>query len=183
MTGIERAVVSPEEAKAVPYPYVYVENDGSVRELHAEERAYLEEPFHPTDGGQPYVKWRYRSRDGWGDLQGYCQRSKVPRTIVPQPAPAESPHRVLSTTEIEDFLRSKELAPETRRRRRRQRWLRSLGGLVILLVSLPCAIGSAIFVLAPSRDRLGTMLLGGIMCAASLWIVKGAIRMLLDRPR
>ena len=33
--------------------------EGGARELHSEERDYLETRFHPTDGARPYVKRRY----------------------------------------------------------------------------------------------------------------------------
>jgi hypothetical protein len=34
-------VVSPAQALQHPYPYVFINADGSVRELEADERAYL----------------------------------------------------------------------------------------------------------------------------------------------
>ena len=38
-------VVTAAEASATPYPYVFVESDGGARELHADERTYLETPY------------------------------------------------------------------------------------------------------------------------------------------
>lgn len=42
------AVVSPAEAGESPCPYIYVNADGSVRELRVAERQYLQEPFSPV---------------------------------------------------------------------------------------------------------------------------------------
>lgn len=182
---IERAVVSQEEAKAVPYPYVHVNNDGSVRELHAEERAYLETPFHPADGGRPYVKWRYRSRDGWGELQGFCRRSKVPQNMVPLPAPDESPNKGMSPTELEDRLRSNGsmIIGSKGREGRGGRWLRILAGLVLVPISLLFTMGSAALVVWATREApAGTTLLGGILFVVSLWLLILGIRLLLNRP-
>ena len=43
--GDEYAVVEPAEATIDPYLYVYVNQDGSARELHPDERSYLETYF------------------------------------------------------------------------------------------------------------------------------------------
>ena len=40
--------------------FVYVEEDGSARELSAEERDYLNTEFQGADGGRPYIKCWYR---------------------------------------------------------------------------------------------------------------------------
>ena len=64
---------------------VYVNQDGSVRELSSDEREYLSQGFHPTDGERPYIKWSHSSQDGWGSISGFLSRSKVPRNIVVEP--------------------------------------------------------------------------------------------------
>jgi hypothetical protein len=38
------------------YPYVFINADGSARELHAEERAYLETEFKGGDGAAPWLR-------------------------------------------------------------------------------------------------------------------------------
>ena len=58
--------------------FVYVEDDGSVRELTAEEAEYLATPSHPADGGRPYIKSRYKARTPGGALGGFLRRSDVP---------------------------------------------------------------------------------------------------------
>ncbi len=74
------------------YPYVYMEEDGTARELHAAERAYLETRFEGGDGAQPYVKWRYRSRTPVARSRaGYLERSGLPRKLSVKPAPANDP--------------------------------------------------------------------------------------------
>ncbi|MGC1354440.1 MAG: hypothetical protein WA851_01370 [Xanthobacteraceae bacterium] len=76
---------------AGPYPYIYVNPDGTARELHANERVYLETPFKVGDGNTPYIKIDYDARDGWGEIRGYLGRSKLPQDIPIQPAPVEDP--------------------------------------------------------------------------------------------
>lgn len=85
------AIVSENEAKTVPYPYVYVEKDGTVRELHASEHKHLETPFYPTDGSRPYVKNSYNQKNAVGSMRGYCLRSKIPSHIKIDDSPTEDP--------------------------------------------------------------------------------------------
>jgi hypothetical protein len=87
------ALVSADESEAQVYPYVHVNEDGSVRELRRTEREHLETPFFGADGGRPYVKWRYRQRNGWGDLEGFLKRTKLPNGVRVGPAPGEEPER------------------------------------------------------------------------------------------
>ncbi|WP_395376783.1 hypothetical protein [Marinicella sp. W31] len=82
MTRFEFAVVSEQEAQIKPYPYVYVEEDGSCRELLAGERMYLQERFHPGDGGRPYVKRSYESLTPDGKILGFCARKYIPQNIL-----------------------------------------------------------------------------------------------------
>ncbi len=104
------AVVSKEESQAVPYPIVYVNDDESVRELHPDEREYLETPFHPADGGRPYIKGSFEAEDGWGKRGGFCPRSKIPHSISTQDAPAQNPTKPLTKEGLMEFLREKGLA-------------------------------------------------------------------------
>jgi hypothetical protein len=84
-------IVAANEAKSNPYPYVYVNEDGSVRELHPTERAELETPFSPLDGNRPYVKHSYDQKDGRKSLAGYCRRFAIPGRFHILPAPQEDP--------------------------------------------------------------------------------------------
>ena len=60
------------------FPYVYVNADGTARELHPSERQHLQSDFRPGDGAAPYVKCSYTDRNGWGELTGYLERSESP---------------------------------------------------------------------------------------------------------
>lgn len=91
------------------YEYVYVEVDGTARELHADERTYLETEFHGADGARPYIKSSYKQRDGWGELSGYLKRSKVPVGTSIKPAPAQNPGKPRRRDEYIDDLRAKGL--------------------------------------------------------------------------
>jgi len=51
------------------YRYIYVTADGTARELHADERAYLETPFKGGDGALPYIKSSDDQRNGWGNYR------------------------------------------------------------------------------------------------------------------
>ncbi len=83
------AEVSECQAKLVPYMYVFVNDDGSARELSPSERAYLETPFHPFDSGRPYMKSSYDQKDGRGRLSGFCLRAHIPPHIAIADAPRE----------------------------------------------------------------------------------------------
>ena len=87
MTAFAFAVVSEQEAQIEPYPYVYVEEDGSYRELVAGEKMYLQERFHPGDGARPYVKHAYQSRTPDGKIKGFCARAYLPKGLLPGAVP------------------------------------------------------------------------------------------------
>lgn len=82
---VELRVITKSEARQVPYPYVWVLADGRVRELSAGEKAFLETPFLPGDGAAPSTKADYQQKNGWGNLAGYCRRSKIPEGIEIEP--------------------------------------------------------------------------------------------------
>lgn len=101
------AIVEKDRSSVHPYPYVYVNVDGSARELHPDERDYLETRFQPGDGDMPYIKSRYSQKDGWGDIAGFLKRSRLPKGSVIFAAPAENPSKPLTTSEVIQFLRGK----------------------------------------------------------------------------
>jgi len=78
------------------YRYVYVNADGTARELHPSEQKYLETEFKGGDGAAPYVKSSYAQRDGWGELTGYLERSLLPDGIPIHDAPADDPKHAFS---------------------------------------------------------------------------------------
>ena len=98
---LSAVIVSEDEAKTVPYPFVFVEDDGTVRELHAGERKHLEAPFHPADGSRPHVKNSFEQKNTVGSMKGYCLRSKIPSHLVIHDSPEEDP-TALSEKEVID---------------------------------------------------------------------------------
>jgi len=67
------------------FEFVYMNQDGSVRELSPAERTYLSEGFSGADSGRPYIKSSSKSRDGWGSLSGFIERRKLPAQIKISP--------------------------------------------------------------------------------------------------
>ncbi len=68
---------------------VYVQEDGSVRELTEAEKNYVEREYSPLDGARPYIKSRYQERTAWGN-QGYLLRAHVPDGVAIHPAPMQN---------------------------------------------------------------------------------------------
>ena len=70
------------ETKEEKFEYVYVENDGTVRELDNQEIEYLQTKFEPTDGARPYIKNSYdQLTPGSKKILGFLHRSKVPENV------------------------------------------------------------------------------------------------------
>lgn len=101
------AIVNRDQSNAGPYPYVYVNADGTARELHPGERNFLETPFHPADGGRPYVKDSYSQKNGWGEVAGFLRRSKLPLGTPIFAAPEENPCKPATKEDQIQFLRAK----------------------------------------------------------------------------
>lgn len=60
------------------FEYVYVNDDGTVRELTDAEKRRLSTEFERGDSRRPYVKLRYESRDDLGRLRGFLKRRQLP---------------------------------------------------------------------------------------------------------
>ena len=69
------------ETKKEKFEYVYVENDGTVRELDREEIEYLQTDFELGDGARPYIKSTYDQLTPDNKILGYLQRNEVPQNI------------------------------------------------------------------------------------------------------
>ncbi len=82
MEKLEFAEVSDEEAQQTLYPYVYVEDNGAFRELTENEKEYLQEKHHPSDGDRPYIKSRYGSKTPDGKMRGFCKRAALPKYLI-----------------------------------------------------------------------------------------------------
>lgn len=63
------------------FEYVFVEENGTVRELDRYEKCYLKESFHPSDGARPYIKLRYKSKALDGKINGFILRERIPKNI------------------------------------------------------------------------------------------------------
>jgi hypothetical protein len=72
----------PRRRNEPGFKFVYVNHDGSVRDLSPGEQAYLSEQFSAGDSGRPYIKSRYKSADGWGSQSGFIERRRVPSRIT-----------------------------------------------------------------------------------------------------
>lgn len=68
----------PRRPEEPGFGFVYVNQDGSVRELSPGERDYLSTKFSGGDSGRPYIKTSYESHDGWGSQSGFIARRRVP---------------------------------------------------------------------------------------------------------
>ena len=67
------------------FDYVYVDDDGSARELNALEREYATTALFPNEDADLYIKPRYESLTRDGRLRGYLRRSQLPRQIPVAP--------------------------------------------------------------------------------------------------
>jgi hypothetical protein len=77
---------------------VYINADGSGRELTDDEKKYVDTEFSAFDGARPYIKTYYEQRNGWGELNGYLKRTEVPEGVPMRPAPPPSPEQRTSQT-------------------------------------------------------------------------------------
>ena len=72
----------PLRPKEEGFKYVYIENDGTVRELYDDEIEYMSETFDPRDSGRPYIKSRYGSLGYSKEISGMIARRRVPKTVI-----------------------------------------------------------------------------------------------------
>jgi hypothetical protein len=63
------------------FEYVYVEDDGSAREVTEVERRRLSTEYEEGDSRRPYVKLRYESRDDEGRRRGFLRRRQLPAGV------------------------------------------------------------------------------------------------------
>lgn len=67
------------------FGYVFVNDDGTVRDLSSSEQTYLSMVFSPGDGARPYIKSHFEALDGWNSISGFIERRKVPSDIPIHP--------------------------------------------------------------------------------------------------
>lgn len=94
VTGVATWMWRARRPRDAGFAFVYVNQDGTVRELSPGERRYLSTIFDGADGARPYIKSAYKSRDGWGSISGYIERRRVPRRIAIAPVHPEYDARV-----------------------------------------------------------------------------------------
>jgi hypothetical protein len=69
---------------------VYINDDGSIRELTEADKKYVDTEFSPFDGARPYIKSHYSQRTALGrEIRGYLPRTEVPEGMAINPAPSE----------------------------------------------------------------------------------------------
>ena len=71
----------PRRKREDGFEYIYVEDDGSARELDAQEREYLTTKVHGGDGNRPYIKTQYESLTPDARLCGYLRRRQLPKDV------------------------------------------------------------------------------------------------------
>jgi hypothetical protein len=85
--------VRPPKSAAMPNAsgvLVYINDDGSARELTETDKKYVDTELSPLDGARPYIKSNYSQRTALGEIRGYLPRTEVPDGVHINPAPPES---------------------------------------------------------------------------------------------
>jgi hypothetical protein len=72
---------APLRRKEKGYDFVFVEKDGTARELDYQEIEYLERPFMTDDLARPVIKKRYDEKSETGSIEGFILRRRVPPHI------------------------------------------------------------------------------------------------------
>ena len=84
---------------------VWINVDGTARQLTDAEKTYVDTPYSPFDGARPYVKSHYEQRNGWGELKGYLVRKDVPDGVAIGIAPSDEPVEERTPEAVADSLR------------------------------------------------------------------------------
>ena len=93
-----RAAEKDDDVKHVEF--IYVNQDGTARELSLDERDYLLKDFAGADGARPYIKNSYTAVDGWGSLSGFLRQRDLPSSITVMPV---NPDYKMPTFNVSDF--------------------------------------------------------------------------------
>jgi hypothetical protein len=78
------------------FEYVYIEDDGSAREIDDEDIEYLKTKFEPTDGARPYIKSGYDELTPDNKISGFILRRRVPKRIKIKPFPDLKDSEIIS---------------------------------------------------------------------------------------
>jgi hypothetical protein len=68
------------------HQFVYINEDGTARELTADEHEYLNTIYHGADGARPYIKERYQSLTPDKKIWGYLLRRQLPPGMLVSPS-------------------------------------------------------------------------------------------------
>jgi|SRR5215475_2981532 len=84
--GLWRVVEIPlRKWRSSTFDYVYVDEDGNVRELNAAEEEFVSTAIFLNDAADRYIKSEYKSLTADGRLAGYLQRRRLPQQIPVAP--------------------------------------------------------------------------------------------------
>jgi hypothetical protein len=84
VTAIQRARKG-NYGRDVPKPseaLVWINVDGSARDLTDAEKRPVDADFSPFDGARPYIKSTYQQRNGWGELSGYLPQQQTAESVA-----------------------------------------------------------------------------------------------------
>jgi hypothetical protein len=83
---------------------VWIEADGSARELTERQKKHVDAEYSPFDGARPFIKTSYEQVNALGDRSGYVARTALPAGIVVGPAPAEKASPMTPAEAAADIL-------------------------------------------------------------------------------
>ena len=85
--GLWRLIEIPlRKWRGSAFDYVYVDDNGNVRELNAAEEEFVTTAIFPNNDADRYIKSRYESLTTDGRMGGYLRRRQLPQQIPVAPA-------------------------------------------------------------------------------------------------
>lgn len=88
--GLWRLVEIPlRQWRDSAFDYVYIDDNGSARELNDDEEEYVTTALFLDDDGDFFIKPRYESLNRNGELRGYLRRRQLPRQVPIAAAPID----------------------------------------------------------------------------------------------
>jgi hypothetical protein len=89
--GLWRLIEIPaRRSRESVFDYVYVDDDGSARELNTEEDELVTTTLFPGDDMHFFIKPRYESLSPDGRLSGYLRRTRLPHNAFVGPPPSDA---------------------------------------------------------------------------------------------